>query len=129
MSGRERDAVDSGCEVVLDEMEGGGPSGIIDFEPAMPGAPEYEFASVGVFLTRGSGPALRALLLAHGYRESDFDLALQRRLMAYLLLHRYSNLRSWLERLPVPRDVTTLDAVAARWYALGDEPEIEPIAP
>ena len=102
------------------------PSGIVDFEPAMLGAPEYEFASVGIFLSCGSGPALRALLLAYGYPESDLGLPLQRRLMAYLLLHRYSNLRWFLDRLPVPRDVTTLDAVAARWFAMGDEPEIQP---
>jgi len=110
---------------VRQDASGWSPSGIIDFEPAMLGVPDYEFASVGIFLTCGSGPALRALLLGYGYRDSDLGLPLQRRLMAYLLLHRYSNLRWCLERLPVPRDVATLDAVAARWYALGDEPEIE----
>jgi hygromycin-B 7''-O-kinase len=99
-------------------------SGAIDFEPAMMGAAEYEFASVGVFLTRGNGPALRALLLAYGYRESDLGLPLQRRFLTYTLLHRYSNLRWYLELLPPPETVSSLDDLAARWWAVGDEPEI-----
>jgi hygromycin-B 7''-O-kinase len=99
-------------------------SGVVDFEPAMVGAAEYEFASGGVFLTRGSGPALRALLLAYGYGERDLGPLLQRRLLAYTLLHRYSNLRWYLELLPTGDAISTLDALAARWWALGDEPEI-----
>lgn len=106
------------------ETAGWSLSGVVDFEPAMVGAAEYEFASVGVFLTCGSGPALRALLLAYGYGESELGLPLQRRLMAYTLLHRYSNLRWYLERLPPGDGTSTLDALAARWWAVGDEPEI-----
>jgi hygromycin-B 7''-O-kinase len=111
--------------LVRQDASGCSPSGIIDFEPAMLGAPEYEFASVGIFLTCGDGRALRALLVAYGYLESELGLPLQRRLLAYLLLHRYSNLRWCLERLPVPREVTTFDALAARWYAVDGEPEID----
>lgn len=99
-------------------------SGVVDFEPAMVGAPEYELASVGLFLTCGSGPALRALLLAYGYDAPELGLELQRRLLAYALLHRYSNLRWYLERLPPGDGVSTLDALAARWWAVGDEPEL-----
>jgi len=98
-------------------------SGLIDFEPAMVGAPEYEFAAVGLFLTCGDGPALRALLLAYGYHPADLGPALQRRLLAYALLHRYSNLRWYLERRPPPAAMT-LDDVAAAWWAMGDEAEI-----
>jgi hygromycin-B 7''-O-kinase len=111
--------------LVQQDASGWSPSGVIDFEPAMLGAPEYEFASVGIFLTCGNGNALRALLVAYGYRESDLDLPLQRRFLAYLLLHRYSNLRWCMERLPAPRNATTLDALAARWYAVDGEPEID----
>ena len=98
-------------------------SGLIDFEPAMVGAPEYEFAAVGLFLTCGDGPALRALLLAYGYEPSDLGAALQRRFLAYALLHRYSNLRWYLERRPPPA-ATTLDDLAAAWWAMRGEVEI-----
>jgi hygromycin-B 7''-O-kinase len=106
------------------EAAGWSLSGVVDFEPAMVGAAEYEFASVGVFLTRGSGPALRALLLAYGHGEGELGLPLQRRLLAYTLLHRYSNLRWYLELMPTDEAISTLDALAARWWALGDEPEL-----
>jgi hygromycin-B 7''-O-kinase len=89
-------------------------SGLVDFEPAMVGAPEYEFASVGIFLTCAEPELLRALL--DSYRaEVDDDFAL--RAMAYALLHRYSNLRWYLERLPVPDDVRDLEQLARRWFA------------
>jgi len=88
-------------------------SGLIDFEPAMLGAPEYELAAVGVFLTCAEPGLLRALLDAYG---SDVDDELPLRIMAYVLLHRYSNLRWYLERLPVPRDVGDFESLARRWF-------------
>lgn len=92
-------------------------AGLIDFEPAMVGAPEYEFASAGLFVAEGDPAFLRALLLAYGYAPAEIGAALQARLMAWTLLHRYSNLRWYLERLPVP-GAATLEALAARWWAL-----------
>jgi hygromycin-B 7''-O-kinase len=77
-----------------------------------------------VFFTCGSGPALRALLRAYGYAEAELDAPLQRRLLTYTLLHRYSNLRWYLELIPPAEGITTLDGLAARWWAFGDEPEI-----
>ena len=92
-------------------------SGLFDFEPAMIGAPEYELASVGLFVTGGDPALLRALLRAYGQRDDQIDRPLQRRLLAYALLHRYSNLRWYLERDPPPPGVTTLDDLASRWWA------------
>jgi len=88
-------------------------SGLIDFEPAMLGAREYELAAVGIFLTCAEPGLLRVLLDAYG-AEADDELPL--RIMAYALLHRYSNLRWYLERLPVPDDVGDLESLARRWF-------------
>ena len=88
-------------------------SGLLDFEPAMLGAPEYELASVGIFLTCAEPGFLRVFLDAYG-AEVDDELPL--RIMAYALLHRYSNLRWYLERLPVPDDVGDLESLARRWF-------------
>lgn len=93
-------------------------TGLIDFEPAMIGAAEYEFAAVGLFLTCGNARALQALLRAYGWPDSDVGLPLQRRFLAYALLHRYSNMRRFLENLAPPRPTTTLDELAAWWWAL-----------
>ena len=77
-------------------------SGLFDFEPAMRGAREYEFASIGLFVSGGDARALRCILRAYGYAEAQLDDALQYRLMAMALLHRYSNLPWYLQRLPLP---------------------------
>jgi hygromycin-B 7''-O-kinase len=92
-------------------------SGLYDFEPAMMGDPEYEFVAVGVFVSRGDARFLRRLLTAYGYPDDRLDAALQRRLLAYTLLHRYSDLSWYLEEMPAP-PAPTLDALAARWWPL-----------
>jgi hygromycin-B 7''-O-kinase len=51
----------------------------------------------------------------HGYRHHQLDDALPRRLLAYALLHRYSDLPWWLEQLPLP-PAPTLDALATHWW-------------
>ncbi len=94
-------------------------SGLIDFEPAMRGAREYEFASVGLFVSCGIGRALRRILRAYGYAETELDAALQNRLMAQALLHRYSNLRWYLDRLPLP-GAQRLEQLARHWWCLDD---------
>ena len=91
-------------------------SGLIDFEPAMRGAREYEFAAVGVFLSEGDARFLRRMLLAYGYDPSQLDTALRRRFLAWLLLHRYSDLPWYFSRLPGPTS-PTLDALADCWFA------------
>lgn len=90
-------------------------SGLFDFEPAMLGAAEYEFASVGVFVAAGAPQLLRALLRGYGYRPEQLDDALAHRLLAYALVHRYANLRWYLERLPPPA-APTLEALALRGW-------------
>jgi len=90
-------------------------TGLIDFEPAMAGAREYEFAAVGVFVSEGDAGWLRRMLLAYGYGPADLDGALSRRLLAWLLVHRYSDLPWYFERMPAPA-APTLDALAARWF-------------
>ncbi|MEV0675768.1 aminoglycoside 3'-phosphotransferase/choline kinase family protein [Actinosynnema sp. NPDC050436] len=83
-------------------------SGLVDFEPAMRAAREYEFVATGVFLTRGDGDANAALRAGYG-REVD-----PRRVMAYALLHVYSNLPWYLRE--VPTGATTLDGLAEHWF-------------
>lgn len=95
--------------------DGASLTGLFDFEPAMLGAPEYEFASVGLFVACGDARIMRRVLLAYGYAPHALDETLQCRFMAHALLHRYSNLRWYLERLPAG-DATTLEQLACRWW-------------
>ncbi|RJL24243.1 phosphotransferase family protein [Bailinhaonella thermotolerans] len=91
-------------------------TGLFDFEPAMRGDREYEFAAVGIFVAAGDAGFLRTLLLAYGHRPADLDDDLRRRFLAHTLLHRYSSLDWYLGLLPVPGP-RTLDALATSWFA------------
>jgi hygromycin-B 7''-O-kinase len=82
-------------------------SGLFDFEPAMRGAFEYEFASVGLFVTKGDRECWRALVEAYG-RVPD-----PRRVMAYALLHVYSNMPRYLREMP---DGDSFDELAVQWF-------------
>lgn len=87
-------------------------AGVFDFEPAMLGDPAYEFASVGLFVSCGDARLLQRTLCAYGAAGADLAPC---RLMAHALLHRYGNLRWYLERLPVP-GATTLERLANAWW-------------
>jgi hygromycin-B 7''-O-kinase len=92
-------------------------TGLFHFEPSMLGAPEHEFAAVGLFVACNDSRFLRRILLAYGYRPDQLDAALQCRLMAYAMLHRFSNLRWYLERRPA-QGATSFEQLAALWWPL-----------
>jgi hygromycin-B 7''-O-kinase len=104
-------------EHVLVERRGGEwePSGLFDFEPARTGAPEYDLASVGIFVAAGEPGLVRAFLSGYGLAEDRLNAQLQARFLLHTLLHRYGNLRWYLDRLP-PR-AATLPELAAEWFA------------
>ncbi|WP_189170227.1 phosphotransferase family protein [Pilimelia anulata] len=91
-------------------------TGLFDFEPAMRGDAEYEFVGVGVFTARGDARFLRRLLCAYGYSDTELNPALSARLLAWSLLHYYSNLPAWLTHLPAMPP--TLTAAAADLFPL-----------
>lgn len=94
-------------------VEDGRLTGLIDFEPAMRGAPEYDFVGPAVFLADGDARFYGRLLRAYGIKP---DAELRRRLMAWTLLHYYSNVSAYLSRLPAPAE-PTFAALADRWFA------------
>ena len=101
-------------EIIAEHLlvDGGRVTGLIDFEPALRGAPEYDF--VGPAVLGGGDPRfLGRLLRAYGIAP---DQELRRRLLGWTLLHFYSNLPAYLSRLPAPAE-PTLEALADRWFA------------
>jgi hygromycin-B 7''-O-kinase len=91
-------------------------TGLFDFEPAMRGAREYEFVAVSVFGSEGDARFLGRALRAYGYDRNQLDEAFRRRMMAWTLLHFYSNVRKYLDHLPKPEE-PTFESLADRWYA------------
>ncbi|MFD4640676.1 phosphotransferase family protein [Lentzea sp. NPDC058436] len=82
-------------------------SGLFDFEPAMRGAFEYDFASVGVFVTKGDPRCWKALVDAYG------RVPRPERVMAYALLHVYSNMPWYMREMP---GGDSFGELAARWF-------------
>ncbi|MFJ2769944.1 aminoglycoside phosphotransferase family protein [Streptomyces sp. NPDC087300] len=87
-------------------------TGLFDFEPAMIGDRAYDFVGVGLFVTRAEPGLLGRFMKAYG-RTYD-----PRQLLAYTLLHVYSNLPWYLRELPAPPE-PTLDALAETWFGQG----------
>ena len=66
-------------------------SGLIDFGDVMTGWGEYDLLGPSAFMTAGRPRRVRSLLSGFGYSDADFTPALQLRLMALMLLHRFSD--------------------------------------
>jgi len=66
-------------------------SGLIDFGDEMTGWGEYDLLGPSAFMTAGLPRRVRSLFEGFGYSQADVDPTLKRRLMALLLLHRFSD--------------------------------------
>ena len=66
-------------------------SGLIDFGDVMTGWGEYDLLGPSAFLTAGMPRRVRSLFEGFGYSQADINPTLKRRLMALLLLHRFSD--------------------------------------
>ncbi|GGX87327.1 phosphotransferase family protein [Streptomyces fructofermentans] len=86
-------------------------TGLFDFEPALIGDPAYDFVGVALFIACGRPRLLKRFYEAYG--RAPFD---PHTLMAYTLLHVYSNLPWYLHTMPDPPR-PTLDALAETWFA------------
>lgn len=106
--------------VMVTREEGGGfkLSGLFDFAEAITGPPEYDFASVGLFVSEGRPELLRAFLRGYGYEPEALSLELSCRLMAYALIHRYGNLPWYLRRMPPPEEPGSMEYLASCWFGL-----------
>ncbi|GHI04068.1 phosphotransferase [Streptomyces cellostaticus] len=93
----------------LVDPEGWRLTGLFDFEPAMIGDRAYDFVGVGLFVTRGEPDLLARLAGAYGHTFEPSEL------LAYTLLHVYSNLPWYLRELGVPAE-GTLSSLARAWF-------------
>jgi hygromycin-B 7''-O-kinase len=66
-------------------------SGLIDFGDVMTGWGEYDLLGPSAFMTAGLPRRVRSLFEGFGYSQTDINPTLKRRLMALLLLHRFSD--------------------------------------
>jgi hygromycin-B 7''-O-kinase len=93
-------------------------SGLIDFEPSMVGHREYELGAVGLFITQGDHELWRMFLSAYGFQQADLTPELSRRIMKWVLLHRYSNLQWFLTLIPEGVPKTKFEHLEQYWFGL-----------
>jgi len=74
-------------------------SGLFDFADSLTGFHEYEFVAIGVLMIQGQGDLQREFFRAYGYKDSDINLELRRRMMLLTILYEHSSLRRYAERL------------------------------
>ncbi|MFF2775552.1 phosphotransferase family protein [Streptomyces sp. NPDC058052] len=96
----------------LVEPEGWRLTGLFDFEPAMIGDRAYDFVGVGLFVTGGDPALLARLAQAYGHSFAPPEL------LAYTLLHVYSNLPWYMRELHAPAE-GTLHSLAEAWFGTG----------
>lgn len=90
-------------------------SGLIDFEPAMVGEPEYDLASAFLFVTGGDPELNRAFMDGYGYSAAQRDETFRLRLMGYLLIHEQSNLPWYFEFMPGSEQAVDLADLRRDW--------------
>jgi hygromycin-B 7''-O-kinase len=90
-------------------------SGFFDFGDALVGAPAYDLVTPVTFVVRGSRELLGDLLDGLGWSAAARTPALRKRLMAYALLHRFSDLRRDVNRLADARLASLEDVERAMW--------------
>lgn len=86
---------------------------LIDWAETLVGDAEYDFAAVAFFIARGDGALLGAFLDGYGWSGPRGE-ELARRLLRYLLLHRYAPLEWLLERRGVP-GATRFEELVEPW--------------
>ena len=66
-------------------------AGVIDFGDVMTGWREYDLLGPSAFMAAGHPRRMRSLFDGYGYSRTDVNFELKRRLMALMMLHRFSD--------------------------------------
>lgn len=74
-------------------------TGLFDFADSLKGFHEYEFIAIGVLMIQGQGDLQREFFRMYGYKDSDIDQTLRRRMMMLTILYEWSSLRRYAQRL------------------------------
>lgn len=74
-------------------------NGLFDFADSLKGFHEYEFIAVGVLMIQGQGDLQREFFRMYGYKDSEIDETLRRRMMLLTIFYEWSSLRRYAERL------------------------------
>lgn len=120
---RDTDAIENSSESVICHAEimqehlfveesnrGFNITGLIDFEPSMIAVPEYDFCSIGLFISAGDKGLFNHFLDTYGYKRDS------RGIMRMLLLHKYSNMKWFMSTLPDSVHINSIEELSDYWF-------------
>jgi len=84
-------------------------SGLFDFADSLSGFYEYEFVAIGVLMIQGQGELQTEFFRVYGYKDSEINVELRRRLMLLTILYEHSSLRRYADRLGPGSEKLTLE--------------------
>jgi hygromycin-B 7''-O-kinase len=85
-------------------------AGVFDLEPAMVGAPTYDWGALSIFIARGDASVLAAAVAGYDGGIDAGDPAWRSAVLAQILLHRYCNIphHLGLQAVNDPADISEL---------------------
>lgn len=90
--------------------------GLFDFADSRRGFHEYDFLAVGVLMIQGQGNLQREFFTSYGYKESELDETMRKRLMMLTMLYETADLRRYAMRLkPEAVDFSLEDLEKGIW--------------
>jgi hygromycin-B 7''-O-kinase len=92
--------------------------GLFDFGDAFAGPAEFEFPAVALFVAKGDRALFREFLESYGATVDSLGNRgpFHERMLAYALIHKYSNLNWYLKTVPVDVGAARLESLAAAWF-------------
>jgi len=84
-------------------------TGLFDLADSLKGFHEYEFVAIGVLMIQGQGDLQREFFRAYGYKDTDMDEEMRRRLMLLTILYEHSSLKRYAERMGAGSEKLTLE--------------------
>jgi len=92
--------------------------GLFDFADAFAGPPEFDFPAVALFVAKGDRSLFREFLRSYGAEHNLNGAAgpFHERMLAYALIHKYSNLTWYLKEIPAAVEDARLESLAAAWF-------------
>lgn len=88
-------------------------TGLIDFADCFIGEATYDLLGpiVFTFIKDKEIPLTKEFLMAYGFTAEELNPEIRKKLMVYLLHHRFSNIKLYLSKLKEPQKVNTLEDV------------------
>lgn len=92
-------------------------TGLIDFADCFLGDPIYDLLGPILFMFTGDKDLIRGFLTNYGYKEDDINEFLQKKLMIYTILHRFSNINNYIAKNKLAKQTNNFAELAELFFS------------